>query len=76
MTFDEKEIERERRIAIGKRKHLDGERAQLMRDIRQIIETGTLEQLEEKLLLGKGRDTPEGRELLRRFTSLRGGSQR
>jgi hypothetical protein len=48
-----------------------------MRDTMQIIQTGTLEQLEEMLeMLGMGRGTAKGRELLQRFISLRGGSLR
>ena len=75
--FEDKEIEKQRRAAISRKKNVDEEREQLMRDTMQIIQTGTLEQLEEKLeLLGKGRNTPEGRSILQRFTSLRGGSQR
>ena len=75
--FSDKEIEKQRRAATSKKKNLDEERIQLMRDAQQIIQTGTLEQLEEKLsLLGMGRDTQKGRDLLQRFISLRGGSRR
>ena len=75
--FSDKEIEPQRREATSKRKNIDQERVQLMRDTMQIIQTGTLEQLEETLeLLGMGRDTPKGREILQRFISLRGGSRR
>jgi hypothetical protein len=75
--FSDREIEQQRRAATTRKKNLDEERLQLMRDTMQIIQTGTLEQLEEKLtLLGMGRDTQKGRELLHRFISLRGGSLR
>ena len=75
--FSDKEIEQQRRAATTKKKNLDEERLQLMRDTMQIIQTGTLEQLEEKLeLLGTGRNTPKGRELIQRFISLRGDSLR
>jgi hypothetical protein len=75
--FSDREIERQRRAATRRRKNLDEERLQLMRDTMQIIQTGTLEQLEEKLtMLGIGRDTQKGRDLLQRFISLRGGSLR
>jgi hypothetical protein len=77
MSFSDREIERQRRAATSRKKNVDEERAQLMRDIAQIIQTGTLEQMEEKLeLLGMGRDTPKGRELLPRFIPLRGASLR
>ena len=75
--FKDEEIERLRRAATGRKKNIDEKRVQLMRDTKRIIETGTLEQLEEQLeLLGMGRDTPKGREVLQRFISLRGGSLR
>jgi hypothetical protein len=77
MSFNDEEIEQQRRAETSRSKNIDEDRAQLMRDIMQIIRTGTLEQMEEKLeLLGMGRDTPKGRELLQRFTSLRGDSRR
>ncbi len=75
--FSDKEIEQQRRQATRRQQNVDEERVQLMRDTMQIIQTGTLEQLEEKLsMLGKGPDTPEGRALIQRFISLRGGSRR
>jgi len=75
--FSDKEIEQQRREATGRKKNIDRERVQLMRDTMQIIQTGTLEQLEEMLeMLGMGRGTAKGRELLQRFISLRGGSLR
>ena len=76
-NFSDKEIEKQRREATRRKKNVDEERVQLIHDTKRIIETGTLEQLEEMLhLLGKGRDTPEGRTIIQRFISLRGGSQR
>jgi hypothetical protein len=76
-NFKDEEIERQRRAATSRKKNLDEERLQLIRDTQEIIHSGTLEQLEEKLeLIGKGRNTPEGRALIQRFISLRGGSQR
>jgi hypothetical protein len=76
-NFKDDEIERQRRAATSRKKNVDQERVQLMRDTTEIIQAGTLEQLEEKLeMLGMGRNTPKGRELLQRFTSLRGGSRR
>ncbi len=76
-NFKDEEIERQRRAATSRKKNLDEERLQLIRDTQKIIHSGTLEQLEEKLeLIGKGRNTPEGRALIQRFISLRGGSQR
>jgi hypothetical protein len=75
--FSDKEIEQQRREATGRKKNIVRERVQLMRDTMQIIQTGTLEQLEETLeMLGMGRSTAKGRELLQRFISLRGGSLR
>jgi hypothetical protein len=75
--FSDKEIEQQRRAATSRKKHVDEDRVQLMRDTMQIIQTGTLEQLEEKLeMLEMGRNTQKGRELLQRFISLRGGSLR
>ncbi len=75
--FIDREIEQHRRESISRKKNIDHERVQLMRDTKQIIQTGTLEQLEEKLeLLGMGRNTQKGREILQRFISLRGGPLR
>ncbi len=75
--FKDEEIERQRREATSRSRNVDKERLQLQRDTMQIIQSGTLEQLEEKLeLLGMGRDTVKGRELIQRFISLRGGSRR
>lgn len=75
--FIDEEIEKQRRAETARNRHKDEQRIQLQRDTLQIIRNGTLEQLEEKLeLLGKGRDTPEGRDLIARFISLRGGSRR
>ena len=75
--YQDEEIERQRRAATRRKRNVDEERVQLMRDTMQIIQTGTLEQLEEKLeLLGMGRDTAKGREMVQRFISLRGGSGR
>ena len=76
-NFSNKEIEDQRREATSRRKNIDQLLVQLKRDTMQIIQTGTLEQLEEKLeLLGIGRNSPKGRELIQRFISLRGGSLR
>ena len=75
--FSDKEIEQQRRAGTSRKKNLDEERLQLMRDTMQIIQTGTLEQLKEKLdMLGIGRNTQKVRDLLQRFISLRGGSLR
>lgn len=72
-----KEIEQQRREATSRKKNVDRERAQLMRDTMQIIQTGTLEQLEETLeRLGMGRETAKGREMVQRFISLRGDLRR
>jgi hypothetical protein len=76
-NFKDEEIERERRAATSRRKNLDEERLQIIRDTQEIIRSGTLEQLEEKLeLVGKGRNTSEGRTLIQQFICLRGGSRR
>jgi hypothetical protein len=75
--FSDEEIEKQRRAATSRKKNVDEQRLQLIRDTQKIIRSGTLEQLEEKLeLIGKGRNTPEGRALIQRFISLRGGSRR
>ena len=75
--FDAWEIERQRRAATSRQKNVDEERVQLMRDTAQIIQNGTLEQLEEKLtLLGMGSHTAKGQDLIQRFISLRGDLRR
>jgi hypothetical protein len=75
--FTGDEIERQRREATSRRKNVDQERVQLMRDTMQIIQTGTLKQLEETLeRLGMGRETAKGREMVQRFISLRGDLRR
>jgi hypothetical protein len=64
-NFSHEEIERERRKATSRRANLDEERLQLMRDVKQIIETGTVEDLEARLeMMGKGTDTRRGRSHL------------
>jgi len=66
--FKDEEIERQRNAAASRKKNVDEQRLQLIRDTQKIIQSGTLEQLEEKLeLIGKGRNTPEGRALIQRF---------
>ncbi len=75
--FKGEEIERQRRGATSRKKNVDEERVQLMRDTMQIIRTGSLEQLEETLeKLGIGRGTAKGGELIQRFISLRGDLRR
>ena len=75
--FTDGEIERQRREATSRKKNVDHERVQLMRDTMQIIQAGSLEQLEETLeKLGMGRETAKGRELVQRFISLRGDLRR
>jgi len=76
-NFKDEEIQEERRKIVSRSKNIDYDRLELKRALRKIIESGTLQDFEAKLIeIGKGPDTVEGQQFLKWFLSVRGSRPR